>query len=130
VKLGWNRVKSQKIRSLGPIERFHQNKSKCFPPCSSCPTPIGWVNAQSLIRVYAYNADENKVTYGQTIDVHKTTNLFQVESITGRHMAMDICSICFSVFSVVSLFVFFYIEKRKSKRSQWSEQGNRYHIRQ
>ncbi|KAJ7012839.1 hypothetical protein NC653_002774 [Populus alba x Populus x berolinensis] len=31
---------------------------------------------------------------------------------------MNICLICFSVFSVVSLFVFFYIEKRKSKRYQ------------
>jgi hypothetical protein len=74
--------------------------------------------AQSLIRAYAYNADENEVAYGQTTDAHKTTNMFQVESITGRHMAMDICSICFSVFSVVSLFIFFYIEKRKSKTSQ------------
>jgi hypothetical protein len=111
-------MKSQKIASSGPIEQFHQNRSKCFPPFSSCPTPIGWVNAQSLIRAYAYNADENEVAYGQTTNAHKTTNLFQVESITGRHMAIDICSICFSVFSVVSLFVFFYIEKRKSKRSQ------------
>ncbi|KAL9335286.1 hypothetical protein Peur_072467 [Populus x canadensis] len=74
--------------------------------------------ATYFIRAYAYNADESEVAYGQTTDAHKTTNLFQVESITGRHMTMDVCSICFSVFSVVSLLVFFYIEKRKSKRSQ------------
>jgi hypothetical protein len=44
--------KIAKITSSGLIERFHQNRSKCFPPCSNCLAPIGWVNAQSHIRAY------------------------------------------------------------------------------
>ncbi|KAG6747118.1 hypothetical protein POTOM_049498 [Populus tomentosa] len=74
--------------------------------------------ATYFIRAYAYDADEKEVAYGQTTDAQKTTNLFQVQAISGRHATMDICSICFSVFSVVSLFGFFYNEKRKAKRSQ------------
>ncbi|CAK7357313.1 unnamed protein product [Dovyalis caffra] len=71
-----------------------------------------------FIRAYAYNAEEKEVAYGQTTDAHKTTDLFQIEAISGRHTTMDICSICFSAFSVVSLFGFFYKEKRNAKRAQ------------
>ncbi|KAJ6418178.1 hypothetical protein OIU84_001548 [Salix udensis] len=74
--------------------------------------------ATYFVRVYAFDADENEVAYGQTTDAHKTTTLFQVEAISGRHKTMDVCSVCFSAFSVLSLAGFFYIEKRKGKRSQ------------
>ncbi|CAK7357314.1 unnamed protein product [Dovyalis caffra] len=74
--------------------------------------------ATYFIRAYAFNAEEKEVAYGQTTDAHKTTNLFQIEAISGRHTTMDICSICFSAFSVVSLFGFFYNEKRKAKGSR------------
>ncbi|CAI0451593.1 unnamed protein product [Linum tenue] len=58
---------------------------------------------------------DGELGYGETTDAKKTTNLFQVEAISGRHATLDIVSICFSVFSVVSLFGFFYNEKRKGK---------------
>lgn len=71
--------------------------------------------ATYFIRAYAYNSDDVQVAYGQTTDAHKTTNLFEVESITGRHLSLDIASICFSAFSILSLFGFFVAEKRKAK---------------
>ncbi|CAI9754655.1 unnamed protein product [Fraxinus pennsylvanica] len=71
-----------------------------------------------FVRAYAYNSADEEVAYGQTTDTHKTTNLFQVEAISGRHVSLDIASICFSAFAVVSLFGFFFLEKRKTKNSQ------------
>lgn len=71
--------------------------------------------ATYFVRAYAYDSNDVEVGYGQTTDAKKTTNLFEVQAISGRHATLDICSICFSAFSVVSLFVFFYIEKRKQK---------------
>ncbi|XP_027121562.1 high-affinity nitrate transporter 3.1-like [Coffea arabica] len=74
--------------------------------------------ATYFVRAYAYNSAEEEVGFGQTTDSHKTTNLFEVHAISGRHTSLDIASICFSAFSVVSLFGFFFIEKRKAKASQ------------
>ncbi|CAL1390579.1 unnamed protein product [Linum trigynum] len=68
-----------------------------------------------FVRVYAFDAMDGELGYGETTDAKKTTNLFQVEAISGRHATLDIVSICFSVFSVVSLFGFFFNEKRKGK---------------
>ncbi|KAI7754807.1 hypothetical protein M8C21_018806 [Ambrosia artemisiifolia] len=59
-----------------------------------------------------------KVAYGQTTDAHKSTNLFDIQAITGRHVSLDIASACFSAFSIVSLAGFFYMEKRKANTSQ------------
>ncbi|KAJ1391899.1 High-affinity nitrate transporter [Sesbania bispinosa] len=73
--------------------------------------------ATYFVRAYALDSNEAEVGYGQTTDAHKTTNLFEIHAISGRHASLDICSICFSAFSVVSLFFFFYIEKRKGKAS-------------
>ncbi|OAY30816.2 high-affinity nitrate transporter 3.1 [Manihot esculenta] len=74
--------------------------------------------ATYFIRVYAYNSDEDVVAYGQTTDAHKTTNLFDIQAITGRHTSLDIASVCFSAFSVLALFGFFMNEKRKAKKTQ------------
>ncbi|KAI3454404.1 hypothetical protein Pfo_011067 [Paulownia fortunei] len=71
-----------------------------------------------FIRAYVHNSADEEVAYGQTTDTHKTTNLFDVQGISGRHVSLDIASVCFSAFSVVSLFGFFFLEKRKSKASQ------------
>ncbi|KAL2482575.1 High-affinity nitrate transporter 3.1 [Forsythia ovata] len=71
-----------------------------------------------FVRVYAYNSADEEVAYGQTTDAHKTNNLFQVKAISGRHVSLDIASICFSSFSIVSLFGFFFLEKRRAKHSQ------------
>ncbi|GKV41962.1 hypothetical protein SLEP1_g49427 [Rubroshorea leprosula] len=74
--------------------------------------------ATYFVRAYAYGAQDQEVAYGQTTDAHKTTNLFEIQAITGRHLSLDICSVCFSAFSVAALFGFFFVEKRKAKISQ------------
>lgn len=74
--------------------------------------------ATYFVRAYAHDSNDVEVGYGQTTDAAKITNLFEVQGISGRHASLDICSVCFSAFSVVSLFVFFYLEKRKAKASQ------------
>nr|CAN71077.1 hypothetical protein VITISV_021663 [Vitis vinifera] len=71
--------------------------------------------ATYFIRAYAYDAEDQEVAYGQTTDAHKTTNLFGIEAITGRHASLDIAAVCFSAFSVISLCGFFWVEKRKSR---------------
>ncbi|KAJ7945804.1 High-affinity nitrate transporter [Quillaja saponaria] len=72
--------------------------------------------ATYFVRAYAYDSNDKEVGYGQTTDAHKTINLFEIHAITGRHMTLDICSICFSAFSVVSLLGFFVAEKRRTKK--------------
>lgn len=74
--------------------------------------------ATYFVRAYALDSDDKQVAYGQTTDKNKTTNLFQIDSISGRHVSLDIASICFSAFSVVSLMGFFFMEKRKAKTAQ------------
>ncbi|KAF5459961.1 hypothetical protein F2P56_019865 [Juglans regia] len=71
-----------------------------------------------FIRAYAYNSDDIEVAYGQTTDAKKTTNLFDVQAITGRHASLDIASVCFSAFAVLSLLGFFIAEKRRAKLSE------------
>ncbi|KAK9066443.1 hypothetical protein SSX86_013765 [Deinandra increscens subsp. villosa] len=75
-------------------------------------------SATYFVRAFAFNAQDEQVAYGQTTNAHKSTNLFEVQAITGRHTSLDIASICFSAFSVVSLAGFFYMEKRKGKASK------------
>ncbi|PIN07318.1 hypothetical protein CDL12_20114 [Handroanthus impetiginosus] len=74
--------------------------------------------ATYFIRAYVQNSHDEECAYGQTTDSHKATNLFDVQAISGRHASLDIASVCFSAFSIVSLFGFFFMEKRKAKSSQ------------
>ncbi|XP_057464351.1 high-affinity nitrate transporter 3.1-like [Actinidia eriantha] len=74
--------------------------------------------ATYFVRVYVYNSNGDQAAFGQTTDTQKTTNLFEIQAITGRHVSLDIASVCFSAFSIVSLFGFFYMEKRKAKLAQ------------
>ncbi|PIN22502.1 hypothetical protein CDL12_04797 [Handroanthus impetiginosus] len=74
--------------------------------------------ATYFIRAYVYDSNNKEVAYGQTTNSNKATNLFDVQAITGRHVSLDIASVCFSAFSVVSLLGFFFLEKRRSKASQ------------
>lgn len=71
-----------------------------------------------FIRVYVFGSEGHEVGYGQTTDAKKTTNLFEIKSITGRHASIDIAAGVFSGFSVLSLLAFFYAEKRKGKKPQ------------
>ncbi|KAM0937557.1 putative high-affinity nitrate transporter [Dioscorea sansibarensis] len=73
-------------------------------------------SASYFVRVYVLDGNDKQVAYGQTTDTQKTTNLFQVIAITGRHASLDIAAACFSAFSVVSLIFFFVKEKRKGKK--------------
>ncbi|KAG6384065.1 hypothetical protein SASPL_156139 [Salvia splendens] len=74
--------------------------------------------ATYFVRAYALDSAGKKVAFGQTTDAHKTTNLFEVEAVTGRHVSLDIASVCFSAFSIFSLFGFFFMDKRKGKSSK------------
>lgn len=71
--------------------------------------------ATYFVRAYAYTADGIEAAYGQSTNAQKTTNLFEVMGISGRHVSLDVASICFSAFSILALFGFFYVEKRKVK---------------
>jgi hypothetical protein len=71
--------------------------------------------ATYFVRAYAYTADGIEAAYGQSTNAQKTTNLFEVKGISGRHVSLDVASICFSAFSILALFGFFYVEKRKVK---------------
>lgn len=68
-----------------------------------------------FVRAYVLNANGEEIDYGQNTDDKKVDKLFDVQAISGRHATLDICSVVFSVFSVVALFSFFYMEKRKGK---------------
>jgi len=72
-------------------------------------------SATYFVRAYVLDEHHHEVGYGQSTDAKKTTNLFQVEAISGRHLSMDIASVCFSAFSVLSLAGFFWMEKRNAK---------------
>ncbi|MCL7036987.1 hypothetical protein MKW94_004256 [Papaver nudicaule] len=65
-----------------------------------------------FVRAYAFDS-VHEVAYGQNTDDKHATNLFTIQAITGRHTSIDICAGVFSAFSVITLFVFFYLEKRK-----------------
>lgn len=71
--------------------------------------------ATYFVRAYAHNSADEEVAFGQNTDAARTTNLFSIEGVTGRHLSLDIASVCFSVFSVVSLLGFFLKEKRAAK---------------
>lgn len=71
-----------------------------------------------FVRAYAVDQNDHEVAFGQSTDEAKKTNLFKVQAISGRHTSLDIASICFSVFSVLALVVFFVNEKRKARIEQ------------
>ncbi|KAK4479444.1 hypothetical protein RD792_014958 [Penstemon davidsonii] len=66
-------------------------------------------------RLYVHNSHKEVVAFGDTEDAKKTTNVFEVVAVTGRSIGLDIASVCFSAFSVISLFGFFILEKRTAK---------------
>lgn len=70
-----------------------------------------------FVRAYAYNSDGDEVAYGQTTNTKKSNNQFEIQGMSGRHRSLDIASICFSAFALVSFFGFVLIEKRNNKRS-------------
>ncbi|XP_076929443.1 high-affinity nitrate transporter 3.1-like [Bidens hawaiensis] len=71
--------------------------------------------ATYFVRSYAYNDADEEIAYGQTTNNKKTDNLFKIQGISGRHVSIDVASVCFSVFALLSLVGFFIIERRQSK---------------
>ncbi|KAD7116458.1 hypothetical protein R6Q59_006800 [Mikania micrantha] len=71
--------------------------------------------ATYFVRSYVYNDANEEIAYGQTTNNKKSDNLFKIQGISGRHMSMDIASVCFSAFALLSLVGFFVIEKRQAK---------------
>nr|XP_043608602.1 high-affinity nitrate transporter 3.1-like [Erigeron canadensis] len=75
-------------------------------------------SANFFVRAYVFDGQGVEVGYGQNTDASKHSDLFTIQAITGRHASIDAASVCFSVFSLFSLAVFFYIEKGKATPSQ------------
>ncbi|KAL7604674.1 high-affinity nitrate transporter 3.1 [Lactuca sativa] len=71
--------------------------------------------ATYFVRAYVYDSGDEEIGYGQTTNDKKISNLFKIQGISGRHPSIDIASICFSVFAILSLVGFFLLEKRQSK---------------
>ncbi|THF99652.1 high-affinity nitrate transporter 3.2-like isoform X1 [Camellia sinensis] len=70
--------------------------------------------ATYFVRAYAYNSAGEEMAYGQTTDDgKKSSNLFEIRGITGRHLSLHVASACFSAFSLASLFGLFWMERRK-----------------
>ncbi|CAM8916029.1 unnamed protein product [Rhodiola kirilowii] len=94
-------------------------------PYNGSQTTVTWVikrntpTAYYFIRAYAFDAAGHEVAYGQTTKDPKSTEatFFFVEAVSGRHLSLDIASLVFSAFSVLSLVFFFWLEKSKGKRA-------------
>ncbi|KAG2312020.1 hypothetical protein Bca52824_023577 [Brassica carinata] len=96
------------------ITRAYNKSSQSFKYTLERDIPTGTY----FVRAYAVDAKDHEVAFGQSTNEAKTTNVFSVQAISGRHKSLDIASICFSVFSVLALLVFFVNEKRKAKLEQ------------
>ncbi|EOY22270.1 hypothetical protein QUC31_007644 [Theobroma cacao] len=96
------------------VSRPYSNTNQTFQWTIERDVPT----ATYFVRAYAFNAEDHEVAYGQNTDAKKTTNLFEIQAITGRHVSLDIASVCFSAFSIVALMGFFFAEKRKGRKAQ------------
>ncbi|PON72313.1 High-affinity nitrate transporter [Parasponia andersonii] len=118
VERGWRKtvddLSKDKTCQFNIVARPYSASNKSFEWTVERDLPLGTY----FVRAYAYNSEDAAVAFGQTTDPHKTTNLFNIEAISGRHLSLDVTSICFSAFSVLSLFGFFWYEKREAKSSQ------------
>ncbi|KAM5571894.1 high-affinity nitrate transporter 3.2-like [Rosa sericea] len=72
-------------------------------------------SASYFVRAYAYDGAGVAVAYGQSTGPKKDYNIFEVQGVTGRHKTLDVVSICFSAFSILSLVGFFVAEKTRAK---------------
>nr|GLL49983.1 high-affinity nitrate transporter-activating protein 2.1-like [Ipomoea trifida] len=99
-------LKKDKTCQFSMVERpytTHQNQSFEWMIETDVPTALYFV------RAYAYDSAGNEVAYGHTIA------LFNIQAISGRHLSLDIAAACFSAFALVSVFGFFFAEKRSRR---------------
>ncbi|XP_010248677.1 PREDICTED: high-affinity nitrate transporter 3.2 [Nelumbo nucifera] len=117
---GWRKTKDDlskdKTCQFDIVARAYDSNQPSFDWTIERDVPT----ATYFVRAYAYNSDGQQVAFGQSTDGQKKTNLFDIQGISGRHASLDIAAGCFSAFSVLSLFGFFLVEKRKAKVSQKS----------
>ncbi|KAG2247647.1 hypothetical protein Bca52824_087275 [Brassica carinata] len=99
------------------ITRAYNKSSQSFKYTLDRDIPTGTYFVHTL-QENSVDAKDHEVAFGQSTNEAKTTNLFSVQAISGRHKSLDIASVCFSVFSVLALLVFFVNEKRKAKLEQ------------
>ncbi|KAH7294830.1 hypothetical protein KP509_27G020800 [Ceratopteris richardii] len=82
----------------------------------------GWWERRSLsyyfVRAHVLDSAGEKVAYGQNSNAKRTSNLFTLEPISGRHASIDIAAAVFLAFSVISLFGFFFYEKISAEGSK------------
>ncbi|KAI3905434.1 hypothetical protein MKW98_013232 [Papaver atlanticum] len=115
---------SQKQRAWRKTEEeVHKDKTCQFlivsKPYIAAEESFTWTiqknipSATYFVRAYVFNSADQEVAFGQSTDDKHAKNLFTVQAITGRHASIDICAGVFSAFSVITLFVFFFLEKRK-----------------
>ncbi|KAH7294829.1 hypothetical protein KP509_27G020700 [Ceratopteris richardii] len=71
--------------------------------------------AHYFVRAYVLDSAGEKVAYGQSSNAQRTSNLFRIEAISGRHASIDIAAAVFSAFSVISLLGFFFYEKTSTR---------------
>lgn len=123
VKLCYAKI-SQKDRAWRKSNDLIKKDKTCQFKITSAPytgvKTFTWVIQKNtpttyyFIRAYAYGASGYEVAYGQT---DKEIDNFFIEAVSGRHLSLDIASVTFSAFSVISLFGFFWLEKSKAKRT-------------
>ncbi|KAL9659987.1 hypothetical protein QQ045_024797 [Rhodiola kirilowii] len=110
-------------KTVDPISKDKTCQFKIASVAYGTQKTVTWIiqrntpTAYYFIRAYVLNAAGHEVAYGQTTNYEKNTNIFFVEAVTGRHVSLDIASLVFSAFSVLSLVFFFWLEKSKGKRA-------------
>eukprot|EP01018_Ginkgo_biloba_P032171 Gb_07110 [translate_table: standard] len=101
--------------------RGHNSSTKNVAKAGSDDVEVTWALEGSLPAGDRWRVQEGEgaeVSYGQTTNRNKTSNLLVVEPISGRHVSSDIATACFSVFSVVALLGFFVAEKMGANKAQ------------
>ncbi|XP_019160921.1 PREDICTED: high-affinity nitrate transporter-activating protein 2.1-like [Ipomoea nil] len=105
---GWRKtvddLSKDKTCQFSIVERpyYSSEKNQSFEWMIETDVPT----ALYFVRAYAYDSAGNEVAYGHTIA------LFKVQATSGRHLSLDIAAACFSGFALVSVFGFFFAEKR------------------
>ncbi|KAL3819631.1 hypothetical protein ACJIZ3_005536 [Penstemon smallii] len=112
---GWRRTEEElqkdKTCQHKIVERPYNPSNNMYTATIKKDVP----SATYFVRLYVHNSHKEVVAFGDTTDAMKTTNLFEVVAVTGRSIGLDIASVCFSAFSIISLFGFFILEKRRAK---------------
>ncbi|KAL3819632.1 hypothetical protein ACJIZ3_005537 [Penstemon smallii] len=112
---GWRRTEEElqkdKTCQHKIVERPYNPSNNMYTATIKKDVP----SATYFVRLYVHNSHKEVVAFGDTTDAMKTMNLFEVVAVTGRSIGLDIASICFSAFSIISVLGFFILEKRRAK---------------